>query len=223
MLKSLEQDQKDIIERIKRRAKEKHPDVGPIWDGVADINAYYHSNPRVAWILKEPYDPDSGEGWDHPEFLAKKTVTDIESHLTWRRVNQVMYAIRNNRRFNILETIDKNYLTDIAWLNLSKMPGKSTSSNSYKKEYYSNWSDILKEQIDAYNPNIIIFGNTFDVCKNDLFPNGCSILKKNSLVHTYKYGKQLLLYAYHPGWWGIDDVTYVNSIMEMIENFYRII
>ena len=31
-------------------------DVGPIRDGVADIEAYLHSSPKIMWVLKEPYD-----------------------------------------------------------------------------------------------------------------------------------------------------------------------
>ena len=37
---------------------------------------------------------------------------------------------------------------------------------------YSLWKPILFKQIELYNPDIIIFGNTFSCFQNDLFPAG---------------------------------------------------
>lgn len=216
-MEMLAETQRCLIEEIKKKGKEINPTVGPIWDGVADIQAYLHSSPKVAWILKEPYDIEpSKEGWSHPDLLSKLTLVDIDSKLTWRRVNETMFAIRNHCLFNEETLIDANYLKDIAWLNLSKMPGASISDGSYKRDYHRYWSGILKKQVEAYNPEILIFGNTFDICKKELFPNGIELKKKNPLVHVYTSEGRLILFSFHPGYWGVDDASYVNSIMKEI-------
>ena len=50
--------QKTIHKRIAEYAKEKGlstPDFQPIPDGVADISGYVSSNPKIMWVLKEPW------------------------------------------------------------------------------------------------------------------------------------------------------------------------
>ena len=220
-MKSLFEAQTLFIDEIKKKAKEIDKTKGPIWDGIADISAYIQSSPRVAWILKEPYDEEPSEdGWSHPEYLSKLTLSGINSKLTWRRVNETMFAIRNHCFLDETKQITDNYLKDIAWLNLSKMPGKSTSDSSFKRYYRIYWLDILRRQVETYNPEIIIFGNTFDICKNDLFPNNYRLIERNHLVHVYRSGPRLILFTYHPGWWGITDANYVNSVIRAIQIYY---
>ena len=217
-MESLFETQQRLIEEIKEKAKEIDPTIGPIWDGVADIQAYLNSSPRVAWILKEPYEgKPSEEGWSHPEFLSRLTLNEIDSGLTWKRVNETMFALRNHCSFQETTLVDGNYLKDIAWLNLSKMPGKSISDDLYIKHYKKYWTDILKKQVEAYDPEILIFGNTFDVCKEDLFPDGFELIDRTPIIHIYKSKGRLLLFPYHPGWWGIDDENYVNPIIKAIQ------
>lgn len=214
---SLTEKQEQLIAEIKKKAAIINSEQGPIWDGVADCESYAISRPRVVWILKEPYDTDPGpEGWSHPDFLADLSVTKINTSLTWRRVNETMFSIREQKHYDESNLADRNCLKDIAWINLSKMAGKSISDGQFKKQFKLHWAEIVKKQIDVYDPNIIIFGNTFDICKKELFPKGYELILKKPLVHLYKTGKMLLIYAYHPGWWGVKDAEYVNSIVDSI-------
>lgn len=211
---------KDMIESIAHKA---HPNVGAIWDGVADVKAYCDSTPRVAWILKEAYDKDAegnvgGGGWSHPEFLDGLSINDIMSKPTWRRVNWIMYAIRNRiKHYDSSLIVQDNYLKDIVWLNLSKTPGASISDGSFKHVFADNWSKILKGQVDAYNPEIIILGNTFDDCKQTLFPD-CTLIQKGKYVHIYSSGERLLIYAYHPGA-RITNENYINPILDAVNSY----
>jgi len=55
----LKQEQIHVINEIYALAKSKglsNDDVEPIPDGVNDVEAYVKSEPRVMWVLKEPYD-----------------------------------------------------------------------------------------------------------------------------------------------------------------------
>lgn len=52
--------------------------IAPITDGIADFEAYLASSPRVAWILKEPYDEVrdgtiAGGGWSIPRDCFMKS------------------------------------------------------------------------------------------------------------------------------------------------------
>lgn len=220
---TLEKEQETLFEKIKEKALKINPNVGAIWDGVADLKAYCNSSPRVAWILKEPYDKDNngevgGGHWSHPDLLANSSLEEIESKPTWRRVNRTMCAIRQNASTNDSIVVNDNYLKDIAWLNLNKTPGASTSGTSFKRKFIKHWSELLKKQIEVYAPEVIIFGSTFDICKSALFPD-CVPIDKGKYLHVYTLGDKLLLYAYHPGWWGITDDNYINSILNAIKTY----
>lgn len=226
-MNNLEQQQKTIIDEIKAIGKRISSDVEPIWDGVYDTAAYSKSSPKVMWILKEPY-CDSG-GWSLPEFLAKKPVADIRKGLTWKRVNEVMYAIRrmyairNKFDFQDYSQVDNNYLKDIAWINLSKTPGASNSSDKkYIGRFKSWWAEVVKKQIEVYAPEIIIFGNNFDSCKKELFPDGYELKEKTKEVHIYTSGARLLLFAYHPGYISIKDSVYVNTLIDSIYKYCNV-
>ena len=65
-------------------------DLDAISDGVADCAAYLNSSPRVAWILKEPYDDIdettgsySGGGWSLSKLLRDSTTFDNK---TWQGI-----------------------------------------------------------------------------------------------------------------------------------------
>lgn len=185
--------QDSFVEQIQKIAKGINPEIGAIWDGIGDIDAYIHSSPKVAWILKEPYDKEISEnGWSHFEYLKELSVNDINTKLTWKRVNSVMYCLRHNTNFDESSIISKNYLSEVAWLNMSKLSGESTSRNGQYKKHLKEWLPILKLQVNAYNPDIIIFGNTFDLCKDTLFDNGCKLIDNtNNFIHVYSSDNRL--------------------------------
>ena len=66
-------------------------------------------------------------------------------------------------------------LKSIGIININKMPGNSRSNDKDIAEKYEFWKPLLNWQLKVYNPDIIIFGNTFQYFKNDLFSNGITM------------------------------------------------
>ena len=69
--KELTKRQTEMHDKIFNHAKENNlikqkPLLMPIYDGVADIKAYISSNPKIMWILKEPYDDFTSTGKADP-------------------------------------------------------------------------------------------------------------------------------------------------------------
>lgn len=145
-----------------------------------------------------------------------------------------MYILRGlaeNKFWNDLPLIqderDKflEYLRSSAYLNINKMPAYKASGNLKKK--YDNWSDIVLEQINCYEPDVIIFGNTFSYFKNDNIPfvvEGKSLQGEPYIVDAYKtiIGEKvtLLIDAYHPNAKvkGLTRQKYVDTIVSAILN-----
>ena len=141
---------------------------------------------------------------------------DIRKHLndhkwgrTDRRIISTMYKIRYHKDMPLIKEQPEvsEVLKDVVWINLSKMPGKTTSGTSYISEYKKHWQDIVKRQIDFYDPDVLIFGNNLvDSVFNDFVEDE----RTNNLGEKRKWdmhfltihkGKnnRLVLHSYHPG------------------------
>ena len=211
--------------------------IEAIADGVADADAYLSSYPKVAWIGKEPYDsfdedgnPCDG-GWSLTEGFRNTKDWSIP---TWKLVIYSMYGLRNNLRYNEMDYIQDNpqmgdVMQSIAWINLSKMPRLSTSSNNkYISDYREYWRPIVKKQLDMYKPDVIIFCNTLAAaCFYDFFPEGKEpdehiyFNDSDCFICVYRYGDQILLDAYHPGARFSEEKRefYVNSLIDTIKKY----
>ena len=217
----------------------KNSNTKAIADGISDLNSYLSSYPKIAWILKEPYDEikegkPCGGGWPIPkDCFLKEGPWDV---LTWQRVIYVMHGLKHRLRYedmdNIRDTPEMGkVLRQIAWINLSKMPSKTFSNNNQVKEAYKqHWRDIVKKQINLYSPNIIVFCNTLQYCREDFLDKDDKPIKQyiynnKCLLNAFHKNGQLLLDAYHPGFRyikGIKDsvAKYVNSLIDAINELY---
>ena len=232
----LEKKQKDMHDKILQHAKDKglvKEELYPIYDGVADIGEYLSSSPKIMWILKEPYDEvtESGEptggNWYLPDVLKEDK---WKNRSMWQLMIQINFGIRNNKNWIDMDYIENDpkmaeELKKMAYINLSKMPGNTTSNDGNLWRCYALWKDILFEQIELYKPNVIVFGKTFQFFKNDL-----KIVEKPMYsipdalrgVDAYKKGGMILIDAYHPSGPGKGgERTWDNKYVNNIINAYR--
>lgn len=213
----LESAQKEIEELIKNFAKKNGlstPTLEPIYDGIADADAYLSARKKILWILKEPYDdigsndkPEGG-GWSIPaNFIQNPDV--CAKTMTNQVIIYASYGILHNiKSYNDMDYISDNNemiktLTQIAYMNISKMPNRTVSVDKQINNFYTIWKEILFKQINTYKPDIIIFGNTFKYFEKDLFPSGTPAHKTYSFsntdyIYSYKWNNTLLMNAYHP-------------------------
>ncbi|MFV0419739.1 MAG: hypothetical protein ACK5KT_13540 [Dysgonomonas sp.] len=210
--------------------------VLPILDGIINIEKYSSQKYKILWILKESNDLDAngkGGGWSLTE--AINSLKDWESQIntgkiTFRRIIYASYGLLNNFVLwndmpsvnddpNVFETIKK-----IAYINVKKVPGGTTANQNVIKKAYSDNKDLLLKQIELYNPDIIIGGNTLHYFFDDL---PIPMDKKISDGKTAYYPSKNRLYidAYHPAVREntISEEDYCNGIIlagkDWIENW----
>jgi len=143
----------------------------PIIDGIIDIEKYVKAKYRILWILKEPHDEwvtvkATGQkrngGWD--------LVHDIYEKLTEDSIKKLLVAKRvMETTFKLLPDIGNSLeaFKSIAYINIKKIPGGRFSFQNQIEKAYNDNKDLLKEQIETYNPNIIICGNTLPYLSMD--------------------------------------------------------
>jgi hypothetical protein len=222
MITELEHKQEEMHNLINEHANKSglsFNGLKPILDGVHDVSKYLESPTKVMWIMKEAYD-DSDEkgnrgGWSIFDILDENKPIPQ----SWYNIIYVTYGI-----FKKWETIDmykisedppmKDVMSQIAYINLNKMPANKTSSDDLLEESYKHWKPILMAQIELYKPQVIIFGNTFKFFKDDLL-EGEDIKPQLDNVgkNTQLYIKNgiKLVDAYHPAATGVK--SYADSII----------
>ena len=230
--------QEKIFDLAKRFGLATEGDNGTdaIPDGVADCKEYLNlKSPKVAWVLKEPYDDfqedgktPKGGGWLLYEgfYGDSKEWTKI---ITWQRIIYTMYGLRNGLHYQDMDYIRDNLkMADVMGstviLNLSKMPAGTTSNYTFAQNYEKYWAHVLEEQIDLYNPDVVVFGNTFSICWPLFVPEDAKpidIISKGGrpFMNVYRNNGRLLLDAYHPGIRS-NVKLYINSIIDTINKHY---
>ncbi|MDE6380349.1 MAG: hypothetical protein K2L11_07740 [Muribaculaceae bacterium] len=226
--------QKIIHEEIRCRAEERRladTETQPIYDGIADIPGYIASRPKVMWVLKEAWgDKNStgkicGGGFEIWDCWGPKGFNTP----TWLPMIYILYGIHMGQERVEYRDMPKadikmvDLLKQSAYININKMPGDKVSGNM--RSEYAIWRDIILEQIEAYNPDIIIFGGTFDVMKKDLALLGREPIAKTSteeIAHFYKDRKgRLLVNSMHPAQRRISWDYYIDEIVENINGNFE--
>lgn len=218
--------QVEIEEEIKSIARKNDfysSEVEPIPDGIYDAEKYLSTTPRILWILKEPYDDFTkegkpfGGGWSLYEAYDNN---DAWKNPTWQPMIYTSYGIINGKKWEDMDWIkdDKsmvNILKQVAYINISKMPALKNSNDSVLSHLYSIWRPLLLKQINLYEPQIIIFGNTFKFFKEDLVGGDAEPSKRiDGVIHIYEKGNIKMIDAYHPNQKTISRDLYINSIID---------
>lgn len=232
------EDFKKSVKAIEKSIWENYIDengkADPIIDGIIDIDEYLSSAPKILWILKEPYDEvedglPSGGGWNFSnDFLAKDDyyIKLNRSKATWNKIVYTSFGILDGfKKFSQMDKLEDNpsmysVVKKIAVINVKKLPGFTKTPNfSIIKKSYDKHKEILHQQIELFNPDIIIGGSTlhlfFDYLKisqNDLLHDEANYAIKNS---------RLYINAYHPAQRKISKEKYVNEIVNLSEKFWH--
>ncbi len=128
---------------------------GFIADGVVDEEAYLSSKPRVVYLLKEV---NGGQDWSLTDYIS----AGGRAH-TWNNIARWQYGLQNLEReihWDEIKDISNNWrkerLQSICAVNVKKTSGGCTSKKDELVEKAFQDRKFLKEQIEIYNPDIII-------------------------------------------------------------------
>jgi hypothetical protein len=196
-------------------------------DGIVNIDYYYDSPIKIMWILKEPYDKnENGQsgGWSITNALDNGALGKAKDSKTWTRIIQSSFCIINNfERFEKVVKLNskenfREILKKIAFVNVKKIPGNTTTSAKTLNNAYLQNKEILIKQIETYRPDIIIGGKTLHLFKKDL-----KVEKENELDGGHFFLKnQLFIDTLHPAQRKVSTEDYVNKIVERAEQWKNI-
>lgn len=200
-----------------------------ITDGIVNVKEYYSSPIKIMWVLKEPYgvgnysivndlDINRAEGKKH------------DSPRTWDPICYASYGIQNN--FKLFQEIGsfatnpdiRRALKKIAYINVKKLPGLSKSNNREIQRTYQRDKNILLKQIETYNPDVVIGGNTLAYFKNDFQLNDEHRLSSDeSTIYRQRWvvDRKLFIHAHHPMTFRVSQKAYVDDLIGTASSWYK--
>lgn len=203
-----------------------------IKDGIVDLKKYESSKHKILWILKEGN--VSKKDHDKDRDLCEEIRTDQHKHLamkipTFRKMIYATYGIlfpevEWSEGPNATELYD--VLKYIAYINLNKFPGGGISNYDNIKQAYIKNKDEILSQIEKYNPNIIIFGNTLRFFETeDLKKIGWSVsdinknyVDENKVTSFYIISSmRLCINTVHPSYPKISNRKYWFDIKSAVD------
>ena len=248
-IEELQKSEHDIYDLIQIRYKElvskgivNGNEIEPIGDGIFNVCEYIKADYRILWILQEPYDSDGG-GW-HMRERVYNAINDGGFNRDWRTWEKVLYvswAILNSSknssqfysllRWNQLPDYQDNVnmlkvLEKIAYINVKKLPNIHGTNRNYAEicAAYEENKEILRMQIEAYQPHIIIGGSTLNLFYNDLNISDNMLIKPDdrSIYYSLK-DNAIFIDAYHPAnrtfWSNEGRKKYCDDILFAVETW----
>lgn len=195
--------------RLKTLIEKKAAEIGCagkiLYDGVAYPEKYAACSPRIMWILKESYETHDCYGWHVGEIYHPLSQTRKQGTI-WQ-VSRVSYGLLHNSDYAAVCKASDDELDEarrhIAWINLSKIAAKKTSPQDLTPQY-TIWKDVLQEQLEAYQPQVIIGGNTLKYFKDNTYidfqaEGGEKKVLGIGTHHYHCFPDRLFINACHPG------------------------
>ena len=196
-----------------------------ILDGAVDLEKYLNSEYKIAWILKEVNSAEDEGGWDMRSAIQDlKTESGIKKgwEKTFAPICYATYGIFHDKQWEEIPNYwDKPEIVDIlkniVYLNIKKTTGVSVAIHNDLNNFYHENKEILLKQIEIYNPEIVICGNTFQFLQNDLDLKGFKLVKfTDSNLCAYISDKRIYLDGYHPSA-RIKKENYTNDIINAVK------
>ncbi len=130
----------------------------------------------------------------------------LNNFMIWDKMD---YIIDNPNMIDILQ--------NIALINIRKLSGGATSKDKEIQTAYNKYKSLILKQIEVFEPDIIIGGNTIKYLYDDL---GLSNFQKkgNYPVDYYTSNEKIIIDAYHPAA-RIDKEQYCDSIVSSVKEW----
>lgn len=197
----------------------------PIFDGVVNEEKYQNSDVKIMWILKDANSTGEDESYDLRDAINNlKTEYGIRKgwEKTFSNIIYVTNGILNQTEWEDMpypkdDPSIVNVLKQIAYINIKKVGGGSESVESELHEHFLKSKELLISQIDEFNPDVVIFGNTYRFFKNDLGLNQMNIF---GTCHATAKADRIYIDAYHPNA-RITGKDYFEDILKAYNTFKK--
>lgn len=212
---------KDVETKLFNQLKINNPSI--VTDGVVNEKEYLDSKYKILYIMKEVNSYQNG-GWSLTEFISNGAIPQ-----TWDNVARWTEGILNLEKDFDWEYLSRAndlrrniYLKKIASINLKKTAGKHTSIANEIGIAAKNNKDIIKKQVDMYQPNIIVCCGTGGLFVKDCLESDLTWQMTSRGIEYIIFDKTIIVSFSHPEARVADQYLYyalIDAISEILEEY----
>ncbi|MFT3918919.1 hypothetical protein [Cloacibacterium sp.] len=234
---------KEVIKKLNQIENEIFNLAYTVVDGAIDNEKFLNNKLRITWFLKEPYS-DEEHSWKYRDVftLTDENIKNDEdlydvwfkdvARNTWQPIIYVSYGILNSfKTWSEMSYIRENrdmcdVIQEISIINSNKNFSETGTFSLQEniKTGFDKFENIIKQQIELLNPNVLIFGNTFNEYYKKLLKieekHKVKELSKSDIINVYFKEGKIFLDVWHPSQRGkASREEYVNSIINSVKEF----
>ena len=212
---------KKLETKLFNQLKINNPSI--VTDGIVNENEYLDSKYKILYIMKEVNSYQNG-GWSLTEFISNGA-----SPQTWDNVARWTEGILNLEKDFDWEYLSGDndlrrdkYLKKIASINLKKTPGRHTSIAKEISMATKNNKEIIKKQVDIYQPNIIICCGTSGLFVRDCLESDLTWQMTSRGIEYMILDNTIIVSFSHPEARVADQYLYyalIDAIREILEEY----
>ena len=194
-----------------------------VTDGVVNEKEYLDSKYKILYIMKEVNSYQNG-GWSLTEFISNGAIPQ-----TWDNVARWTEGILNLEKDFDWEYLSRAndlrrniYLKKIASINLKKTPGRHTSIAKEISMGAKNNKEIIKKQVDIYQPDIIICCGTSGIFVKDCLESDLTWQMTSRGIEYMILDNTIIVSFSHPEARVADQYLYyalIDAIREILEEY----
>lgn len=212
---------KDAETKLFNQLKINTPSI--VTDGVINEKEYLDSKYKILYIMKEVNSYQNG-GWSLAEFISNGAIPQ-----TWDNIARWTEGILNLEKDFDWEYLSRAndlrrsiYLKKIASINLKKTPGRHTSIYNEIRLATKNNKEIIKKQVDIYQPDIIICCGTSGLFVKDCLESGLTWQMTSRGIEYMILDNTIIVSFSHPEARVADQYLYyalIDAIREILEEY----
>lgn len=194
-----------------------------VTDGIVNEKEYLDSKYKILYIMKEVNSYQNG-GWSLTEIISNGAIPQ-----TWDNVARWTEGILNLEKDFDWEYLSRDndirrsiYLKKIASINLKKTPGRHTSIAKEISIGAKNNKEIIKKQVDIYQPDIIICCGTSGIFVKDCLESGLTWQMTSRGIEYMILDNTIIVSFSHPEARVADQYLYyalIDAIREILEEY----
>lgn len=192
------------LEELYQKWEKQRNYIPFVRDGILLEDEWSNASPKIMFLMKESH--KNTDWWQ----IAGSEI-DISKNDKVRKIweNIVRWKFLLNSYFNdgvipsflekeelFRKALPLKKLGDIAYVNVSKELGESSSNAKHLQNRAIEDREFLTQQIDIIDPEIILCANTFS-CYHPIYNGNQTIEKVSDRIHKHK--DRIIIEFYHPG------------------------
>lgn len=206
-----------------------------VTDGIVNLDKWRLQKIRPLFIGKEAHGDGFGNPlWSIVNWLDKDPAeVCYESPYSWHKTAYISYSLQNHfipdSQIPWIRDDESvaEALRTIAFINIGKYTAETTIPWNRLASLYAQNSLVLHDQIELYQPNVIIGWNTLSLFENDSvftnrFAESSISTQHQEFTQSWLSNGKLFISAYHPASRvaGLTRTRYIDDIVNTVKENY---